>query len=119
MRRAAFPNGNPRFEVYIRVKNIGDGFLTECTASLVEMTPRPDNDLYTFLSTLGDLSKGASKYLLIAWTWDRQSSALQDDRVYFAFQQGGLSGGFASLKPPRRRSPSSYNCGNQSTRMPA
>lgn len=106
-RRTTFPAGNARFEVYVRVKNGGNGFLSECVVSLVDIKPTPTNSIYTVLTPLTTLQKGEHKYVLVAAFNENpiNTQAIYNDLVTFAFATGAFHGGFTTLDPPASSAP--------------
>src|ERR1700731_375432 len=41
MRRTITPSGNARSEVYVKITNCGNGFISESIASIVDINPKP------------------------------------------------------------------------------
>jgi hypothetical protein len=107
MRKTIFPAGNARFEVYVKIKNCGNGFISECVASVVDITPKPDNNGYTILTPLNSLAKGEHRYVLVAGFNEVAMTGQQiyNDLVTFAFATGGLFRGFTTLQPPSAAEP--------------
>lgn len=104
MRRKVFSAGNARFEVYVKITNAGNGFLSECVTSIVDIMPRPATDIYTILSPLTTLAKGEHRYVLVAGFNEVKGTNGQrvyNDLVTFAF----ATGGFTTLEPPTADAP--------------
>jgi hypothetical protein len=66
LRKRTFPAGNSRFEAYLKIKNCGNGFISELVISIVEISPQPDNKIYTILTPQDRLPRGEFKYVLVA-----------------------------------------------------
>jgi hypothetical protein len=111
LRRTVLPTGNARFECYIRIKNIGNGFLSECVVSITSIVPqpRPDRSAHTVLTPISSLSKGEHKFVLVAGFNEARVSPHQEiynELVTFAFASGGVFPGFTTIKPPAEDNPS-------------
>jgi hypothetical protein len=102
MRKTTFPAGNARFEVYVKIKNCGNGFISECVTSIADIKPKADNDRYTVLAPLNSLAKGEHRFVLVASFNEVPITNNQQvyDVVTFAFATGWFSGGFTTIQPP-------------------
>ncbi|MBV9786371.1 MAG: hypothetical protein JO264_21430, partial [Acidisphaera sp.] len=109
LRRSGLPAGNARYEVYVRIKNTGNGFLSECVVSILNIKPEPDNRRgYTILTPISSLAKGEHRYVLVGGFNEKPSEsgqAIYNELVTFAFATGGLFGGYTTLSPPSQDNP--------------
>ena len=107
LRRTVFPVGNARFEAYVRVRNAGDGFLSECVVNLVEVRPEPDNVTHTVLAPLSSLARGEHRYVLVAGFNEQAGGGqpISNDLGTFAFASGPMSSNLVTLPPPSADTP--------------
>jgi hypothetical protein len=108
LRKRTFPAGNSRFEAYVKIKNCGNGFISELVISIVEISPQPADNIYTILTPQDRLSRGEFKYVLVAGFNElplNDGQALYNDLVTFAFATGGYFRGFTTIKPPPPHAP--------------
>ena len=99
---------SPRGGTYVKVKNTGNGFLSECIVSLLDIRPLPETHGQVVLESLGSLSKGEHKYVLVA-SLNRQpvqDHGVFNDRLGFAFASGGgFFAGWVSIPIPTLEEP--------------
>ncbi len=107
VRRNIFSTGVARSGTYVRVRNGGDGFLSECIVSVTDINPKPDNYEQTALSNLGSLLKGEHKYVLIASLNEQPTNAhgVFNDLLGFAFPSGSLFQGWVTIPLPTEIEP--------------
>lgn len=96
-----------RSGIYVRIKNDGDGFLSECIVSIVDIKPAPENDGHTVLSSIGSLLKGEHRYILLASINEQPTHphGVFNDRLGFAFAMGGLFAGWVTIPLPVEADP--------------
>lgn len=66
LRRTVFPAGNARFEVYVKIENRGDGFLTECDVRIVKIVPETEGSHTILPPSPFRLGRGEHQYLYVA-----------------------------------------------------
>ena len=101
-RLTKFSAGNARFELYVKIKNIGDGFLSECLVSVSDISPMPQGYNHGILRLVGTLAKGEHSYVLIAGFNEipTQPTGPFNDLITFAFATGGFFAGWVTIKAP-------------------
>lgn len=108
MRRTVFPTGTARYEVYVRITNAGNGFLSECSVSVPRITKTKD-DTYNILGIDQSLARGEHRYVLVAGFNDdiMGTQVIYNKVVTFAFASGGIgvSHGFTTIDPPTASDP--------------
>jgi hypothetical protein len=108
LRKRRFPAGNSRFEAYVKIGNIGNGFISELVTSITEIRPEPASYIYTTLHPEERLQKGEHKYVLVAGFNElplNDGQTLYNELVTFAFATGGYAGRPATIKPPPQHAP--------------
>ncbi len=101
-RLTRFSEGNARFELYVKVKNIGNGFISECLVSISDIRPVPEGYKHGILRLVGTLSKGEHAFVLIAGFNEipTHPTGPFNDLISFAFATGGLFAGWVTIKAP-------------------
>jgi hypothetical protein len=104
MRRTVYA-GDARCEVYVKITNAGNGFISECVTSLTKIEPTPTNNIYSVLAALNSLAKGEHRYVQVAG-FSEIAQTGGNDSVTFAFATGPFfSGGFTTIGPPSAAAP--------------
>lgn len=107
VRRTVFPAGNARFELYVRVRNTGNGFLSEVMVGVVKINPTPIGHTSGILSEQFVLARGEYRYVQVAGFNETRNGdqTIYNDVVTLSFADGGLFARYAELEPPSETVP--------------